>query len=127
MARTLYFNRTEAVVLAAALNNSKINCYSPSERAALPKLARRISNFLADGHSGFPEAEEPKSKKKLIGFAKTRAEDEDWQQLNAELQASVEPRPTVAADDRPALPIVPDCEQQEAIYARLKGTPRLSN
>lgn len=88
MARTLYFNRTEAAVLATALNNSKINCYSPDERAALPKLARRISNFLADGHSDFPKTEESKPKKKLIGFAKTRAEDEELKQMYAALDTS---------------------------------------
>lgn len=92
MGRLIYVNRTEARILATALNNSKISYFSPCERAAIPKLARRLSGFMADGESELPqepEAEATKPKKKLVGFAKTRTGGKELKQCYAELNESV--------------------------------------
>lgn len=108
MRRLIYVNRTEARILATALNNSRISYFSSSERAAIPKLARKLSGFMADGESELPKehkAEAAKPKKKLIGFAKTRAEDEELKQMHADMYASVTPHPTVIVDERPPPPV----------------------
>lgn len=123
MGRLIYVNRTEARILATALNNSRISYYSLSERDAIPKLARRLSGFMADGESELPnepKAEVAKTKKKIAPFARLRAEDEELKQLHADMYASVTPHPTMVVDERPRLPVVPE---HEAAYATLRRKP----
>jgi hypothetical protein len=86
MPQCLYLNKTECAVLATALNATKLSSYPEHQRGYLAKLTRRISGFLIDGQTS---EDNPAPKKKLAPFARLRAEDKEWQQLNAELNESV--------------------------------------
>jgi hypothetical protein len=123
MGRLIYVNRTEARILATALNNSRISYYSLSERDAIPKLARRLSGFMADGESELPNESKAKAAKlkKITPFARLRAEDEELKQLHADMYASVTPHPIRVVDERLPLPVTLD---YEAAYATLKDRPK---
>ncbi|MGI4739793.1 MAG: hypothetical protein ACRYG7_31890 [Janthinobacterium lividum] len=88
MPQLLYLNKTECAVLATALNAAKPSSYPEHQRVLVTKIARRLANFLIDGQTATDETVEPR-KKKLIGFAKARAEDEELKQMCADMNESV--------------------------------------
>jgi hypothetical protein len=94
----LHLNRTEARILAVALNESKLSNYSLSQRTAITELARRLAGFIAD-ESTVPVHEKERGKtapKKVSAFY-----DHDRANKTGIFAAlrDVEPRPTVSIDD----------------------------
>jgi hypothetical protein len=87
MSQLLYLNKTECAVLANPLNAVKPSSYPENQKALVAKIGRRLANFLVDGQTATDETAEPK--KKLIGFAKHRAEDKELQQLHVALNSSL--------------------------------------
>jgi hypothetical protein len=98
MPQLLYLNKTECAVLATALNAAKPSSYPEHQRGLIGKVGRRISNFLIDGQTS--EDNQATPKKKLIGFAKVRAEDKELQQLYADIDASL-PTPLLSPQHKP--------------------------
>lgn len=120
MPQCLYLNKTECAILATALNATKLSSYPEHQRGYLAKLTRRISGFLIDGQTSEDNQAAPK-KKPLIGFAKVRAEDTEWQQRKVELSASVEPPVVITNADRLLPLVVPERETYEDAYSTLRG------
>ena len=88
----LDFNLEECKLLAHALNSCKVGNYSLAQREALPALGRKLADYLADPNTEkrvYKDRKRLKPEKKLIGFAKTRAEDKELQQMRARLNNSL--------------------------------------
>ena len=116
----LDFNLEECKLLAHALNSCKVGNYSPAQQEALPALGRKLADYLADPNAEkrvYKNQKRLKPKKKLIGFALTRSDDKELQQIYDDMNASVEPHPTVIVDDKFSLPVVAERET----YAVLRG------
>jgi len=89
----LYLGKAEAEVLSIALNASKLSEYTTAQREIVAKVGRRLAGYLADGCT-YQDKAKPKTKK-LIGFAKSRAEDTDpiIQQMRTEMAATLKADP----------------------------------
>lgn len=115
MPSTIYLNQSEARILAKALNNARLSSFSPSERAMLPALGRRLSGFMADGQSAQPRG----PSKKPIGFAKVREGISTPQQLIETIPPGFSS--VVNTPQCIPLPNMLSSEQLEAVYATLRG------
>jgi hypothetical protein len=81
----LKISRAQAAVLAHALNSCRLSNFSQQQQEQLPDIGRKLSAFLADNP--------PKSaKKKLIGFAASRAKGSEMYKMYEDVLGSVRTR-----------------------------------
>ncbi|GAB3728913.1 hypothetical protein GCM10027594_10980 [Hymenobacter agri] len=82
MPAKLKFTYAECQLLARALNCCKPALhFDAAQQAGLPALGRKLAGYLAEPNY----RTKPKPKKKLVGFALTRAPGSEWQQTRATL------------------------------------------
>jgi hypothetical protein len=83
----LNLTRTDVELLAFVLNNSRLGIYSDTQKERLPTVARKLAAFLAEGERPYTYVRktEPKPKKKLVGFALTRAPGSEWHKFKESL------------------------------------------